>query len=57
MKIIAANSNNNCINKNIVKLTEQQKKMLQLGEADIKYGRLILQDEMNKRNVEWLEEK
>ena len=41
----------------IVELTEEQKEMLQLSEADIKYGRLISQDEMNKRNLEWLNEK
>ena len=41
----------------IVELTEEQKEMLQLSEADIKYGRLISQDEMNKRNLEWLNER
>ena len=42
---------------NIVELTEEQKEMLQLSEADIQYGRLISQDEMNKRSLEWLNEK
>jgi len=28
--------------------------MLQMSEDDIQNGRLISQDEMNKRNLEWL---
>lgn len=38
----------------IVKLTDDQKKMLQMSEDDIKNGRLISQDKMDKRNLEWL---
>ena len=38
----------------IVKLTEEQKKMLQMSEEDIKNGRLISQEKMDKRNLEWL---
>ncbi|WP_323756509.1 hypothetical protein [Roseivirga sp.] len=37
-----------------VQLSEEQKKMLEMSEEDIKNGRLISQDEMNKRNLEWL---
>jgi len=39
---------------NVVKLTNEQKTMLKMSEDDIKNGRLISQEEMNKRNLEWL---
>ena len=42
---------------NIVELTDEQKEMLQMSEADIKKGRFISQNEMNKRNLEWLNER
>ncbi len=38
----------------IVKLTNEQKAMLEMSENDIKNGNLISQEEMNKRNLEWL---
>lgn len=38
-----------------VELTKEQKEMLKMSEADIKNGRLISQEAMNKRNLEWLE--
>lgn len=38
----------------IVELTDEQKEMLQMSEIDIKNGRLISQEEMDKRNLEWL---
>lgn len=40
--------------KNIFELTEVQKKMLEMSEDDIKNGRLISQEAMNKRNLDWL---
>lgn len=40
--------------KNIFELTEVQKKMLEMSEVDINNGRLIPQEAMNKRNLEWL---
>ncbi|NLZ95642.1 MAG: hypothetical protein GX921_07465 [Bacteroidales bacterium] len=40
----------------IVELTNEQKKMLQMSEDDIENGQLISQEEMNKRNLEWLNE-
>lgn len=40
----------------IIELTEAQKKMLQMSEQDIKEGRLISQDAMMERNLEWLKE-
>lgn len=38
----------------IVKLTNIQKSMLLMSENDIDNGQLISQDEMTKRNLEWL---
>ena len=38
----------------VIELTEAQKKMLEMSEDDIENGRLISQEAMNKRNLEWL---
>ena len=38
----------------LVELTNEQKIMLEMSEEDIKNGKLISQDAMNKRNLEWL---
>jgi hypothetical protein len=38
----------------IIELSEEQKLMLEISEKDIKKGKLISQDAMNKRNLEWL---
>ncbi len=35
-------------------LTESQKEMLRLSDEDIKTGRLITQDELDKSDREWL---
>lgn len=40
----------------IVELTKEQKEMLQMSEDDIEKGQLISQEQMNKRNEEWLNE-
>lgn len=40
--------------KELIELTEEQKLMLEMSEDDIKNGRLISQEAMNKRNLEWL---
>lgn len=37
-------------------LTDSQKSMLKLSEEDIKYDRLISEEDMMKRNREWLDE-
>ncbi|MCC5921558.1 MAG: hypothetical protein LAT68_14135 [Cyclobacteriaceae bacterium] len=37
-----------------VGLTAEQREMLEMSEADIKNGRLISQEAMDKRNLEWL---
>jgi hypothetical protein len=38
----------------VVELTAEQREMLEMSEADIKNGRLISQEAMDKRNLEWL---
>lgn len=38
----------------IVELTNEQKTMLEMSEQDIKNGKLISQEAMDKRNLEWL---
>ncbi|WP_424000415.1 hypothetical protein [Maribacter sp. IgM3_T14_3] len=38
----------------IVELIVEQKQMLQMSEEDISNGRLISQNEMDKRNLKWL---
>ncbi len=38
----------------IVELLDEQKQMLEMSEDDIANGRLISQNEMDKRNLEWL---
>lgn len=40
----------------IVELSEEQKMMLEMSDDDIKNGRLISQEAMVKRNLEWLNE-
>ena len=40
----------------MVELNAEQKEMLEMSEADIKNGRLISQEAMDKRNLEWLNE-
>jgi len=41
---------------NLIELTAEQKEMLEMSEMDIKNGRLISQEAMDKRNMEWLNE-
>lgn len=38
----------------IVNLSKEQLIMLNMSEEDIKYGRTISQDEMDKSDIEWL---
>ncbi|WP_461532489.1 hypothetical protein [Sinomicrobium sp.] len=38
----------------IIELTKEQKAMLAMSEQDIKNGKLISQEAMDKRNLEWL---
>jgi hypothetical protein len=37
-----------------IELTNEQKMMLEMSEKDIKEGKLISQEAMHKRNLEWL---
>lgn len=37
-----------------VALSKEQKAMLEMSEQDIKDGKLISQEAMDKRNLEWL---
>jgi hypothetical protein len=38
-------------------LTDEQKIMLEMSEEDIRNGKLISQEAMDKRNIEWLNER
>ena len=38
----------------LVELSNDQQTMLEMSEEDLKSGKLISQDAMNKRNLEWL---
>jgi hypothetical protein len=40
----------------IVELTDEQKLMLEMSEEDIRNGKLISQEALEKRNLEWLNE-
>jgi archaellum component FlaF (FlaF/FlaG flagellin family) len=48
--LISSSSTDNAI----VELTNEQKEMLKMSELDIQKGRLISQEAMDKRNLEWL---
>jgi len=39
-----------------IKLTEEQKLMLQLSELDITEGRVYLESDVNKKDLKWLKE-
>lgn len=38
----------------LIPLSEEQKLMLQMSETDIKTGRLISQNDLDKNDLEWL---
>jgi len=44
------------VEEDIVKLTKEQKLMLQLSENDIKNNRLISQSQLDKNDKKWLKE-
>ena len=46
--------NSTSIESGTIELSEEQKLMLEMSDEDIKKGRLISQDAMIKRNLEWL---
>ncbi|MGO2294502.1 MAG: hypothetical protein ACTH5N_03520 [Psychroflexus halocasei] len=43
-------------NSEIIELSREQKAMLKMSESDIENERLISQEKMDKRNLEWLNE-
>lgn len=47
---------NSSVEKDKVKLTEEQLLMLQLSDKDIKSGRIITQAQLNKSDLKWLKE-
>jgi hypothetical protein len=49
-KLVASSSSSS----DLVELTAEQKEMLEMSDKDIESGRLISQEAMNKRNIEWL---
>jgi hypothetical protein len=44
------------VDTDVVKLTEEQIVMLQLSDRDITEGKLISQDELDRRDLQWLKE-
>lgn len=42
------------VDKDVVKLTEEQILMLQLSDKDIKNGKLISQSQLDKDDLKWL---
>ena len=40
-----------------IKLTKEQKLMLQMSETDIQNGRIISQSDLDKNDLEWLNQK
>lgn len=42
---------------NIYKLTSEQKEVITMSLEDIKYGRIISQNEMKSKAIKWLKEK
>jgi hypothetical protein len=51
-KLISSSATTN----DMVELSTEQKQMLEMSDEDIKNGRLISQEAMDKRNLEWLNE-
>jgi len=49
-KLIASSSSTS----DLEELSAEQKEMLEMSDDDIERGRLISQEAMNKRNLEWL---
>lgn len=45
------------IENDTISLTEEQKLMLHLSDQDIKNGRLITQEQLDKEDLEWLKGK
>ena len=48
---------NSAVQEEKIKLTKEQKLMLDLSEADIENGRVISQKDLDKNDLEWLKGK
>ena len=48
---------NSAVEDEKIKLTKEQKLMLEMSEADIQNGRIIYQIDLDKNDLEWLNEK
>ena len=48
---------NSAVEDEKIKLTKEQKLMLEMSEADIKNGRIISQSDLDKNDLEWLKGK
>ena len=48
---------NSAVEKDKIKLTKEQKLMLELSETDIQNGRTISQNDLDKNDLEWLKGK
>ncbi|MCX6222348.1 MAG: hypothetical protein NTZ69_15360 [Bacteroidia bacterium] len=46
--------NSSSVGQDTVQLTEEQVLMLQLSDNDIKYGKLISHDQLDKDDLQWL---
>lgn len=49
--------NNSAVQEEKIKLTKEQKLMLEMSEADIQNGRIISQNDLDKYDLEWLKGK
>ena len=48
---------NSAVEDEKIKLTKEQKLMLEMSEADIQNGRIISQSDLDKNDLEWLKGK
>ena len=48
---------NSAVEEDKIKLTKEQKLMLELSESDIQNGRTISQNDLDKNDLEWLKGK
>ena len=48
--------NSSAVDEDVIKLTDEQILMLQLSDNDIKNGKLIPQNQLDKSDLKWLKE-
>lgn len=48
---------NSAVKANKIKLTKEQKLMLEMSEADVQNGRTIAHNDLDKKDLEWLKGK